>query len=66
LESRADSIVYRSGIAKTITQARQMINHGHFLLNDKKHNIPSTFLKQGDILTLKEKLTNSTLYTQID
>ena len=65
LESRADAIVYRSWISKTITQARQMVTHGHFLLNGKKHNIPSSFLKQWDILTLKEKLNNSSLYTQI-
>jgi small subunit ribosomal protein S4 len=64
LESRADSMVYRSWIAKTITQARQMVTHWHFLLNGKKHNIPSSFLKQWDILTLKEKLNNSSLYTQ--
>ncbi len=48
LERRLDSIVYRSGLAKTIIQARQMVNHGHFLLNGKKHNIPSYFVTIGD------------------
>ena len=65
LESRADTIIYRSWIAKTITQARQMVTHWHFLLNGRKHNIPSSFMQQWDIITLKEKLNNSSLYTQV-
>ena len=65
LERRADSILYRSGLAKTIIQARQMVNHSHLLLNGKKHNIPSTFLNVGDVLTIKEKLQKSPLYSQI-
>jgi len=44
LERRMDSTILRSGLAKTIMQARQMVNHGHFLLNGKKHNIPSSFV----------------------
>ena len=62
LEARMDSIVYRSGMAKTIMQARQMVNHGHFLLNGRKHNIPSTFLKIWDKIAVKWKLTDSPLY----
>ena len=62
LEARMDSILFRSGIAKTMMQARQMVNHGNFLLNGKKHNIPSTFLKPGDKITLKEKLKASPLF----
>ncbi len=64
LERRLDSIVYRSWLAKTIIQARQMVNHGHFLLNWTKHNIPSYFVKVGDKISLKEKMKNSTLYSQ--
>lgn len=62
LEARMDSIIYRSGLAQTIMQARQMANHGHFLLNGRKHNIPSTFLKVGDKISLKGKLLDSPLY----
>ncbi len=62
LEGRMDSLVYRSGLAKTIIQARQMVNHWHFLLNWKKHDIPSTFLKVWDKITLKPKLKESSLY----
>ena len=64
LERRMDSIVLRSGLAKTIMQARQMVNHGHFLLNGKKHNIPSSFVTVGDKIALKEKLKYSALYSQ--
>ncbi|MFA6255699.1 MAG: 30S ribosomal protein S4 [Candidatus Absconditabacterales bacterium] len=64
LEKRMDSSVYRSGLAKTIMQARQMVTHGHFLLNGKKHNIPSSFVRIGDKISLKEKLKDSTLYSQ--
>jgi len=64
LERRLDSVVYRSGLAKTIIQARQMVNHGHFLLNGKKHNIPSSFVSIWDKISLKEKLKSSALYSQ--
>jgi small subunit ribosomal protein S4 len=64
LERRLDSIVYRSGLAKTIIQARQMVNHGHFLLNGRKHNIPSYFVTIGDKIEVKEKLKSSPLYSQ--
>jgi len=64
LERRMDSVVYRSGLAKTIIQARQMITHGHLMLNGVKHNIPSTFVKAGDVIKVKEKLRTSPLYTQ--
>jgi small subunit ribosomal protein S4 len=64
LERRMDSVVYRAGFAKTIMQARQMVVHGHFLLDGGKHNIPSTFIAPGDKITLKKSLQNSPLYSQ--
>ena len=39
-----------------------MVVHGHFLLNGRKHNVPSTFVEAGDKITVKEKLKNSPLY----
>lgn len=63
LERRADVILLRSGIAATIMQARQMITHGHWLLNGKKHNIPSYHLQPGDELSLRKSLQNSPLYS---
>lgn len=64
LERRLDAIVYKSWIAKTIFQARQMITHWHLMLNGVKHNIPSYLVKQWDIISLREKLSNSPLYNQ--
>ncbi|EQB4339350.1 30S ribosomal protein S4 [Clostridium botulinum] len=55
LECRLDNIVYRIGFANSIRQARQMVNHGHILVNDSKVNIPSYEVKIGDVITLKEK-----------
>ncbi|MXR34964.1 30S ribosomal protein S4 [Mesomycoplasma hyopneumoniae] len=52
LESRLDNSVYRAGFAETRRQARQLVNHGHFLVNNKKVDIPSFQLKQGDIFEL--------------
>lgn len=66
LERRLDSILMRAGVAKTIMQARQMITHGHWLLNGKKHNVPSYFMKTGDVLTLRDKAKNSPLYAEMD
>jgi len=63
LERRLDAILYKSWLASTIIQARQMIVHWHFELNGVKHNIPSYLVKQWDILQLREKLKNSPLYT---
>ncbi len=59
LELRADNVLYKLGFALTRAQARQMITHGNVLLNGKKHNIPSTILKAGDEITLKDKIADS-------
>ena len=55
LESRLDNIVYRISFAPTRPAARQLVNHGHFLVNDKRVNIPSYILKSGDKIQVKEK-----------
>ena len=55
LESRLDNIVYRISFAPTRPAARQLVNHGHFLVNDKRVNIPSYIVKPGDIIEVKEK-----------
>lgn len=54
LEMRLDNMVYRMGFARSIRQARQMVNHGHFLVNGKRVNIPSYAVKVGDVISLKE------------
>lgn len=62
LNRRLDNVILRAGFARTIMQARQMVVHGHFHLNGKKHNIPSYFVNAGDIITLKKGLQASALY----
>jgi len=54
LESRIDNLVYRSGFAKTRQQARQLVNHGHILLDGKKASIPSMRVKPGQVISVKE------------
>ncbi|MCL1602108.1 MAG: 30S ribosomal protein S4 [Actinomycetia bacterium] len=58
LETRLDNVVYRSGLASTRPQARQLVNHGHFLVNDKKVDIPSYQVVAGDVVTVKERSTD--------
>ena len=55
IESRLDNIVYRISFAPTRPAARQLVNHGHFLVNDKRVNIPSYILKSGDKIQVREK-----------
>ena len=54
LETRLDSMVYRMGFAPNRRRARQLIGHGHILVNDKKVNLPSYILRKGDSITIKE------------
>ena len=58
LESRLDNMVYRMGMARTRRSARQIVNHGHILVNGKKVNIPSYTLKVGDIISVNENSLN--------
>ena len=58
LESRLDNIVYRLGMARTRRSARQIVNHGHILVNGKKVDIPSYRVKVGDVISVKENSMN--------
>ncbi len=64
LESRLDNVVYRAGLARTRRQARQLVTHGHLLVNNKKVDIPSYRVSQYDIIDVKEK-SLSTLPFQV-
>jgi small subunit ribosomal protein S4 len=55
LERRLDSVVFRCGFAESHVQARQLVRHGHFLVNDEKVNIPSYRVKTGQKVSVKEK-----------
>jgi small subunit ribosomal protein S4 len=55
LEKRFDNFIFRANFASSRSQARQLVSHSHFLINDKKVNIPSYIIKKGDLITVKEK-----------
>ena len=55
LERRADNVVFRAGFALTRRQARQLVSHGHFLLNGRRVDVPSIRLNPGDVLEVKPK-----------
>jgi small subunit ribosomal protein S4 len=55
LECRLDNIVYRIGFGRSIRQSRQIVNHGHVLVNGRKVDIPSYSCKPGDVISLREK-----------
>jgi small subunit ribosomal protein S4 len=55
LELRADNVVFRAGWASSRAQARQLVRHGHVLVNDKRVTIPSYRHRKGDVVTLKGK-----------
>lgn len=54
LERRLDNVVYRAGFSTSRRQSRQLVNHGHILVNGKKVDIPSFQVKQGDVVSVKE------------
>ena len=59
LESRLDNVVFRMGLANTRREARQIVNHGHILVNGKRVDIPSYLVKAGEVISVKEKSKNS-------
>lgn len=63
LEGRLDCVIYRLGFAPTIPAARQIVNHGHILINNKLVNIPSFTCKAGDKISIKEKANSKKLIT---
>lgn len=65
LEVRLDIAVYRLGWGKSLSQSRQLVNHGHFLVNDKKVNIPSYLLKVNDSITIREKSLNQKVFADL-
>ncbi len=60
LERRMDNMVFRMGFSNSRDEARQLVTHGHFLVNSKPVNIPSYLLKAGDVVTVKEGSRNIT------
>ncbi|MTI94204.1 MAG: 30S ribosomal protein S4 [Firmicutes bacterium] len=65
LETRLDNVVFRLGFALSRPEARQLVRHGHFLVNGKKVNIPSFQCKVGDVITVLEKSASSPKFKDI-
>jgi small subunit ribosomal protein S4 len=65
LEMRFDNVIYRLGFAISRSQARQIVNHGHILLNDGKMNIPSYQVKIGDTITIKKDMLDKQLFKDL-
>lgn len=55
LERRLDNVVFRAGFAPTVMAARQLVNHGHLLVNGRAVNIPSYRIRAGDVVSLRER-----------
>jgi small subunit ribosomal protein S4 len=66
LEQRADNAVYRAGFATSRRAARQLVTHGHFLLNDSRVDIPSIRLKPGDSLTVRPHSLKTEYFKKLD
>jgi small subunit ribosomal protein S4 len=66
LEQRADNVVYRAGFAPSRRGARQLVTHGHFLLNGVRVDIPSIRMKPGDTLTVRPHSTESEYFKKLD
>jgi len=66
LERRADNVVFRAGFATTRRQARQLVSHGHFLLNGRRIDIPSIRLKAGDVLEVRENSAKSEYFKNLE
>lgn len=65
LETRLDNVVYRLGLAKTRRFARQMVSHGHVIVNGKKLNVPSHKVRVGDVITVREGSRQSVMFTAL-
>lgn len=65
LERRIDNVVYRSGLAASRAQARQLVNHGHFLVNGVKVDIPSYTVKKGEVISVVPTSRDAELFKAV-
>jgi len=65
LESRLDNVIYRLGYAESRAQARQLVNHGHFMVNGRKTTVPSFLVDIGDNIILREGSRSSEYFKQL-
>lgn len=64
LERRLDNVIYQAGFAPTRAAARQLVNHGHFLVGDKKVNVPSYRVQVGDVVIVRPKSAKKSLLAE--
>ena len=65
LERRIDNVVFRLGIASTRRQARQVVRHGHILVNGRRLDIPSALVYEGDVITVSEKSRSNAFFKEL-
>ncbi len=65
LERRLDNVVYRLGFADSRAQARQLVRHGHIMLNGRKTDIPSCLVREGDTISWRESSTKTEYYKEL-
>lgn len=65
LERRLDNVVYRLGFADSRAQARQLVKHGHIMLNGRRTNIPSCLVKEGDTISCRENSAKTEYFKQL-
>lgn len=65
LESRLDNVVFRLGLAASRAEARQLVNHGHFIVNGRKVDIPSYMIQVGDEIEIKDKSKKSPRFKEL-
>ncbi len=65
LESRLDNVIYRLGLGASRRATRQMVSHGHFMVNGKRVTVPSYELKPGDVVHIREGSKSSKLFTEL-
>lgn len=66
LEQRMDNAIYRAGFASSRPAARQLVTHGHFMLNGRRVDIPSIRLKEGDQITLRPRSVGNSYFQKLD
>ncbi len=65
LESRLDNVIYRMGLAANRSQARQLVNHGHFIVNGRKTDVPSMMLQAGDTIQVREESKQNGFFKEL-
>lgn len=65
LESRLDNVIYRMGYASSRAQARQLVSHGHFVVNDRRTDVPSMQIKPGDVIEVREGSRKKTIIKEL-